>query len=143
MNRHFVEILRALSDAGAEHLVIGAHAVAAHGHLRATEDRHLHPARLGQCRACHQRHQSLRCASARLDGCGSGDSRYRIGVRPFRIDLINDISGVTFEEAWHSRLEIEIDELMIPFIGKDALIKNKRATGRPQDLLDAEALERA
>ncbi|HVT04506.1 MAG TPA: hypothetical protein VHL58_14155 [Thermoanaerobaculia bacterium] len=145
MNRHFVEMLRALSDAGAEHLVIGAHAVAAHGHLRATEDFDIfiRPTTDNAERVIDAINRfGAPSRDLTIEDLATAGIFFQIGVRPFRIDLINDIPGVTFEEAWNSRLEIEIDELMIPFIGKDALIKNKRATGRPQDLLDAEALER-
>jgi hypothetical protein len=50
------------------------------------------------------------------------------------------ISGVEFESAWSNRLVVDVDGLNVPFIGRDDLLKNKRATGRPRDLLDVERL---
>ena len=64
----------------------------------------------------------------------------QFGQPPNRIDLINAIEGVQLEEAWNSRVEavlaVEGREIPVPFIGIDALLKNKRAVGRPKDLDD-------
>jgi hypothetical protein len=68
---------------------------------------------------------------------------YQIGLPPRRIDLLTEISGVSFEEAWASRLEVFVSGLRLYLLGRDALIKNKLAAGRPKDLLDVELLERA
>ena len=62
---------------------------------------------------------------------------FQIGVAPVRIDLLTSISGVTFDEAWPARVEVERDGLMIPFIGVDAFLRNKDASGRDQDRVDA------
>ena len=48
---------------------------------------------------------------------------------------------MSFAEAWAGRVLLELEGVRIPFIGKDALIRNKRALGRPRDLADLEALE--
>ena len=57
------------------------------------------------------------------------------------VDIITAVDGVDFESAWNGRAEIEIDGVRIPVIGKAHLIANKRAVGRPQDLVDADLLE--
>jgi hypothetical protein len=62
------------------------------------------------------------------------------GLAPNRIDLLTSITGVEFEEVWQHRVPAELDGVTVAFIGKAALIKNKRATGRPQDNVDLEAL---
>jgi hypothetical protein len=64
----------------------------------------------------------------------------QLGVPPNRVDLITSIDGVTFEEAWQSRVEGQYGSQATPFIGHAALVKNKRASGRAQDLADVETL---
>lgn len=65
----------------------------------------------------------------------------QLGYPPLRIDILNAISGVNFDEAFHTRLETEIDGLQISFISAEDLIRNKRCVGRPKDLGDIDALE--
>jgi len=65
----------------------------------------------------------------------------QLGYPPLRIDILNSISGVDFDEAYDLRLETEIDNLKISFISVNDLIRNKQAVGRPKDLGDIEALE--
>ena len=57
-----------------------------------------------------------------------------------RIDLVTKITGVSFEEAWSGRVAATLDGLPVPILGRDALLKNKRATGRAKDQADVEAL---
>jgi len=64
----------------------------------------------------------------------------QLGVRPRRIDLLNQVSGVDFEEIWQSRVVAEIDGVPVPLIGRDSLIKNKRASGRDKDRVDLRML---
>ncbi len=68
------------------------------------------------------------------------DQVVQLGYPPYRIDIITSISGVEFESAWANRLVVDVDGLQVPFIGRDDLLANKRATGRPKDLLDVEYL---
>jgi hypothetical protein len=65
----------------------------------------------------------------------------QLGVAPNRIDLLTSLTGVDFEEAWKSRVSTQIDGVPAEFIGREALIRNKRALGRLQDLADLETLE--
>ena len=71
----------------------------------------------------------------------------QFGRPPNRIDLINDIEGVSFDEAWAGRVEAMLvtshGDIPIPYIGLEHLIQNKRASGRPRDLDDLAYLERA
>ncbi len=64
----------------------------------------------------------------------------QIGLPPRRIDLLTSISGVGFEDAWASRVAHEIEGLSVPFLGRDALVRNKRVSGRAKDRADLEAL---
>ena len=65
-----------------------------------------------------------------------------LGREPFRVDILTDIPGVSFDEAWSSRIHVTLDEVTLPMIGKAQLTKNKRAVGRLQDLADVEELEK-
>ena len=76
-----------------------------------------------------------------LDDFSNRDMVYQIGVEPNRIDVIMDLDGVEFAEAWKRRREFDIVGLIIPVIGKSDLIKNKKIVARPQDLLDVQRLE--
>jgi hypothetical protein len=66
----------------------------------------------------------------------------QLGQPPKRIDLLTGIDGVTFEACWRDRVLIEIGDLVVPVIDAAHLVANKRASGRLQDLADAEALTR-
>ena len=66
---------------------------------------------------------------------------FQIGVAPRRIDIITHIDGVTFQDAYASKKNIEIENLSVPFISKENLIKNKQSTGREKDRLDADYLK--
>jgi hypothetical protein len=66
----------------------------------------------------------------------------QFGFPPSRIDILTEISGVTFNEAWDSRETGELEGLRVPVINRECLIRNKSAAGRAKDLADIEALER-
>ncbi len=66
---------------------------------------------------------------------------YQMGVPPVRVDILMGIPGVAFEEAWQRRLQIDFDGLPVSFISRQDLITAKLASGRPQDILDAEQLQ--
>ena len=66
-----------------------------------------------------------------------------MGNPPFRLDIMMSIPGVEFESAWGHREEVRLGGFVIPFISKADLITAKEASGRPQDLIDAEKLRKA
>lgn len=144
MNRDFEEMLDALSEAGAEFLVVGAYAVAVHGRPRATGDLDLwvRPSAANAARVW----QALVAFGAPLQDLTPADLArpdvvFQIGVPPSRIDLLTGISGVRFEEAWPRRVMVTVEGRAMPVLGRDDLIRNKRATGRPRDLADLAELE--
>lgn len=143
MNRDFVEMLSALSEAGADFLVVGAHALAAHGAPRATGDLDIWVRADPKNAACVL--QALREFGAPLFDLTRDDlSRpgvvFQMGVPPGRIDILTSVSGVVFEEAWPRRLVISLSGLSVPVIGREDFIVNKKASGRPKDLLDVALL---
>jgi hypothetical protein len=90
----------------------------------------------------------LAAYGAPLDGFTPSDFRddsgFQIGQPPARIDILQNISGINFGEAWENRIEGLIDgEVLAPVISKEDLIRNKLEAGRDQDLLDVKALLRA
>lgn len=143
MNPDFVDLLRAFAAADVQFMVVGAYALAVHGHPRATADLDIWvaatPDNAGRVI------EALTAFGAPLHEIAADDfSRpgvvYQLGVAPRRIDLLTELTGVTFEEAWPERVETEFGEVRVPVIGRDAFLRNKRATGRPQDLADVDAL---
>jgi hypothetical protein len=137
-------MLSALSAAGAEYLVVGAHALAAHGLPRATGDLDVW---------VHSTPENARRVWRALEEFGAPlhdltpedlsrpEVVFQIGVPPRRIDLLTSITGVTFDEAWDHRVTVEIEGASIPVLGRDELVRNKRAVGRTRDLADVEELE--
>ena len=65
---------------------------------------------------------------------------FQMGLPPHRIDLNTEQTGISFEEAWNERATLVCAGLELPFIGRAAMIRNKRATGRPKDLLDLQLM---
>jgi hypothetical protein len=65
----------------------------------------------------------------------------QLGRAPNRIDILTSISGVSTEDAFATRVSAELDGIAVFVLSKDALIRNKRAVGRPQDLADLDSLQ--
>ena len=146
MNRDFVEMLSALVEARAKFLVVGAHALAAHGVPRATGDLDIWIA--SDKENADRVLQVLKAFGAPLFDLSPGDltspgTVFQIGLPPSRIDLLTSISGVGFDEAWPNRMTIDVGGLQIPVLGKTEFVKNKRTVGRPKDLSDLDLLEEA
>lgn len=146
MNQDFAEMLAALSEAGAEFMVIGAHAVAVHARPRATGDLDI------WVRATRDNAERVWAALVAFgaplheltrDDLTSDDLVFQIGVAPNRIDILTAIGGVTFDEAWPRRIAVQLWGLTVPVIGRDALVRSKKAAGRPRDLADLADLEEA
>jgi hypothetical protein len=143
VNRDFAEMLSALSEAGAEFLVVGAHALAAHGTPRATGDLDIwaNPTQENAARVIAAlKVFGAPLADLTIDDLTSPDTVFQIGVVPSRVDILSGISGVRFADAWPRRLVLLIEGIEVPVLGRADLIANKRASGRPRDLLDVELL---
>lgn len=146
LNDDFRDMLAALAEAQVEFIVVGAHAMAVHGVPRATGDIDLfvRPTNANAVRVLRALHSfGAPVASLAAEDFAKEDVVYQIGLPPRRIDLLTSISGVSFEEAWASRVTLEIDGREVAFLGKAALLHNKRASGRDKDLVDARLLESA
>lgn len=144
MNPDFKDLLFAFNDHGVEFLIVGAHALAAHGHVRATKDLDVWVRPESSNAMCVLR--ALRAFGAPLHGLTEEDlstpgTIFQIGVAPVRIDVITAIDGVDFDDAWEGRIETNLDGLTVAVLSRAHLIRNKRAAGRLQDLADVERLE--
>ena len=144
MNPDFVELLRAFNAAEVRFLVVGAYAVTFHTRPRATADIDLwvEPTPDNAPRVL----QALKHFGAPLHEVTGSDFAqpgitFQIGIAPRRIDVLTELSGVSFDEAWPDRVRHELGGCPVDFIGRQALILNKRTSGRPKDLLDLEVLE--
>lgn len=144
----FRDLLVELCDAAVDFVVVGGHAVAFHGHPRATKDLDV-LVRTGRDNA-QRVYRALAAFGAPLDAFGVSeddlagyDGALQLGVPPRRIDVLNRIDGVCFDEAVAAGASFYLDGRRIPVIGREALLRNKRAAARPQDLADVRALERA
>lgn len=144
MNRDFVEMLHALSHAGADFLIVGAHARAVYGEPRATKDLDIW-VRADEANA--RRVWSALAAfgapmtDLTLEELSRPGITFQLGVPPYRIDILTELTSVTFDEAWANRTAVQIGGVTYPVIGKREFVRNKRATGRPQDLIDADHVE--
>lgn len=146
VNDDWYDLLVALLDAKARFLVVGAHALAAHGVPRGTQDLDVwidgEEANIGRV------WQALTAFGAPLDALRltPDDLRHantviQLGLPPNRIDLLTSLSGIVdFGAAWRARVDQQVRDRLVPFLGREELIANKRAAGRLKDLADIEAL---
>jgi predicted nucleotidyltransferase len=147
LNPDFRDILIALADADAEFLVVGAYAVSFHGHARTTGDIDLFvrpdPQNAQKVwQALVDFGAPVAAIGVKVEDFAKPDMVIQIGVPPRRIDLLTGVSGVSFDDAWSSRVDLEWQGRRVAVLGLEQLLRNKRATGRTRDLLDVEALEK-
>jgi len=140
LNQDFKEILSAFIEEKVEFLVVGGYAMAFHGYVRATGDIDLW-IRISDENA-KRVWQALQTFGAPLFDLNIEDLKtprmvFQIGLVPSRIDIITEIDGVEFEDAWKEHKTVEIENLQIPVIGKTQLLINKNSTGRAKDRNDA------
>jgi predicted nucleotidyltransferase len=137
------DLLKLFNDNGVRYLVIGGHAVVQYTEPRYTKDLDLWiSANPANAKAVYK---ALREFGAPLAGLTENDFSeegyfYQMGVPPMRVDVLMSIPGLEFEEAWQRRAVVDFDGLAVLFISKPDLIKAKLASGRPQDLIDADLL---
>jgi len=144
LNQDFKEFVESLNANHVRYLVVGGYAVAFHGHPRYTKDIDIWIERSPENAA-----QVVRA----LDQFGFGslglkeadflvpDQIIQLGYPPNRIDLLSTLPGVDFATCYASRVQVEVDGVLVNFIDLENLKKNKKASGRHQDLADVENLE--
>jgi hypothetical protein len=138
------EFIAGLNRHGVRYLIVGAHALAANGRPRATQDldvlvepNEANAERLGAA----LRDFGFGALADEASKFAEPDRMAILGRPPLRIDIMTSIAGVAFDEAFRGRLVGRLGEHEVAFLGRVELVKNKRAAGRPKDLLDIALLE--
>ena len=144
MNSDFRDLLSAFGAHRVEYLVVGAYAMAAYGRIRATGD-----IDIWICPTADNAQRVVRALKdfgaplhdlQETDLCQPGVV-FQIGVAPVRIDILTNIDGVAFSEAWQERFNTRFADQAVAVLSEAHLIRNKRTAGRAQDLADVEWLE--
>jgi hypothetical protein len=143
----FHDLLEELVACQVRFVVVGAHALAAHGVPRATGDLDIlvEPSEENATRiweALARFGAPLSTLTVKREDFVHPDQVIQFGLPPYRIDILTSISGVSFDEASEGAIRGSLFDVPVTFIGRDAFIRNKRATGRPKDLEDVRFLER-
>ena len=145
LNSDLRELLALLNSNEVEYLVVGALAVSFHGYPRYTADLDM---------LVNPTPQNAERVLKALSDFGFGglgftsadfqrsENVIQLGVNPNRVDILTTISGVSFEDAWRSRCDAELEGVPVHFLGLEELIRNKQSTGRTRDLGDAEELRK-
>ncbi len=143
-NADFKEFIESLNDNQVRYLIVGGYALALHGHPRYTKDLDV------WVQVSRENASALLQALAQF-GMGSlgltvqdflePNQVVQLGYPPYRIDILSQISGVEFSDCYEQRVVVSLDDVDVNFIDLESLKKNKRASGRLQDLADLENLE--
>ncbi|MDQ8166083.1 MAG: hypothetical protein P3A28_10065 [Gemmatimonadota bacterium] len=145
LDKDLRELLALFRSKGVEFLIVGGHAVAFHGHPRLTDDLDLFvrpDVANGERIVEALREFGFGSLDLSPEDFQADDRVIQLGRAPNRVDLLTRLYGVEFSEAWSRRVGAQLDDAAVWIIGRADLIRNKRATGRTQDLADAEFLER-
>ena len=144
LSKDFKEFLELLNENKVKYLVVGGYAVAFHGHPRYTRDIdvwiELSPDNANNILNALKEF-GFGSLGLKPDDFLESDQIIQLGYPPNRIDILTSLKDLKFEDCYKTKVEVEIHGLHIDFIYIENLKKNKRATGRPQDLADAENLE--
>ena len=142
-NSDFVDLIRAFNAHNVTYLIVGAHALAAHGHIRATKDLDVFVE--ASLQNAERVYAALAAFGAPLGNISHEDlategNILQIGVAPLRIDVMTRIDGITFADACSDALKTTFAGEPVAVLSQRALIINKVASGRIQDLADLEKL---
>ena len=140
-----IELLESFNAKNVEYVVVGGQTVNAHGVPRMMKDLNvfIRPTADNSERV----YQALAEFGAPFSGMSPSEFQdrktiFQIGVEPNRIDVVQQIDGVSFDQVWSNRVEGRVNGfLAAPFIAREDLIANKLKSGRPQDLADVAQLQ--
>lgn len=141
-----IDLLSAFNVHGVEYVVIGGHAVNIYTQPRSTKDLYIF------IRGDQSNGQKVFNALAEFgaplggmsasDFAGCPEQISQVGVEPSRIDILQSIPGVSFDEVWREAVLGDVEGIPVHFISRDHLIRNKIAAGRPRDLGDVDELQK-
>jgi len=143
LNKDFREFIELLNANSVKYLLVGGYAVGIYGYPRFTKDLDIWIS-VDQENSVAV-YKALKEFGAPLVGLTEADFSeegffYQMGRPPMRVDILMGIPGLEFEKAWQQHVEVDFDGLSVKFISREDLITSKKASGRPQDLIDADLL---
>lgn len=145
LENDFLDFIKLCNQHQVKYLVIGGYAVSIHGYPRSTKDMDI-CIQLSEDNALKMLTvvKDFGFASLKLTKADFLKKHYiiQLGYEPLRIDIINDLDGVSFDIAWKNRKEVKIMDVLIHFIGYHELLIVKQKAGRPQDLADINKLKK-
>jgi hypothetical protein len=144
-NPDFRDLLSALSAERAEYLIVGAHAVMLYTAPRYTKDLDIwvRPTPENAQRVYHALAAfGAPMADLTVEDLATPGTIFQIGIEPNRIDVITSVEKLDFDRAWSNRVASTYGGIPISVLSIDDLLENKRAVGRPQDVIDIERLEK-
>jgi predicted nucleotidyltransferase len=144
LSQDFKEFIQSLNENKVKYLVVGGYAVAFHGHPHYTKDIDiwLSPDKKnveGLLRALED--FGFASLALKIEDFLDPEQIIQLGYPPNRIDLMTDLDGIDFKTCYDKKIEVNIEGININFIDLENLKKNKKVTGRHQDLADLENLE--
>jgi len=143
LDKDFNEFVELFLEHNVRFLIVGGYALAAHGLPRATGDLDawvwVNPENAQNIMLALNAFGFQNLSLTESD-FSKEDSIIQLGYPPFRIDILTSIDGVVFDQAWEKKIVVELNGMNVPFIGRDDLITNKKAAGRPQDIADVSRL---
>ena len=138
----FREFIRLLNANEVRYLLVGGWAVGLHGYPRMTKDMDfliaIDPQNLRRMTKALSDFGGPTAEAGQLSKPGSV---FRMGSPPLQIDIINQATGIVFDECYRRRSLVRVGDVEVAVISKEDLVRNKRASGRTQDQADAEKLE--
>ncbi len=142
---NFRDLISEFNAEGVEFMIVGAYALAVHGIPRATGDIDLwintNENNVARVVRALERYGAPAGLFDRKD-LETPDRVIQIGVDPERVDILTSIEGVSFADAYRDRIEVIVDDVVLPYISLRYFITNKRACDRPKDRLDLKELEK-
>lgn len=144
LNKDFREFIELLNRNDVKYLIVGGYAVAVHGYPRYTKDIDIwiFTDELNLKKIVKVINDfGFKSSNIKVADLKESGTVVQLGLPPNRIDLITDVDGVDFDDSYNNKFEIISDGLKMNFIGLEHLKKNKKASGRYQDLADLENLE--
>ncbi len=137
------EFLGLLNSRGVEYVIVGAHSLAFHGRPRYTGDLDIlvRGTLVNAAKLVDLLNQfGFGASNFKPSDFSEPEQLIQLGRVPNRIDLLTSITGVTTDEAFATKIEATLDDIPVFILSKEALVRNKRAVGRPQDMADIETL---
>ena len=143
LDPNFRDLVNCFNSRNVRYLLVGGYAVNYHGHERATKDFDLWIEPIeDNAQRVSLALQDFGFAASSVDPAKftSEDKAFAFGREPFRVDLLTTLDGLTFADCYERRVEAVLDDLRLPVLSRNDLLRNKRASGRPRDLADVSEL---